>query len=125
MDISITDYRVRIVVVNPQGRFDAFSAPAAREQLDTLFGEGVVNFVINLSETLFMDSAGMAVLVSLLKRARQGGGDVKLIWPEKEAVRRTLRLTRFDRVFEMADTVEAAIESFRITVQNLKAGLTY
>lgn len=118
MDISITAYHVRIVVVNPQGRFDTFSAPAVREQLEMLFGAGVVNFVIDLSETLFMDSAGMAVLVSLLKRARQVGGDVKLIWPEQEAVRRTLNLTRFDRVFEMADTVEAAIGSFKISAQN-------
>jgi anti-anti-sigma factor len=120
MDISITDYRIRIVVVAPQGRFDAFNAPAMRERLDSLVAEGTLNFVINLAQTPFIDSAGMAVLVSLLKRARHAGGDVKLIWPEQEAARRILSLTRFDRVFDMASTVEAAVASFKLSVQNLE-----
>jgi anti-anti-sigma factor len=50
-----------------------------------------------------MDSAGMAVLVSLLRRSRQAGGSVKLIWPRSEAVRRTLQLTQFDRIFEFVE----------------------
>ncbi len=118
MNISTTEHLARIIVVTLHGRFDVFSTPAARDQFETLLSEGVVNFVIDLSETIFMDSAGMAVLVTLLKRARQTGGDVKLIWPEKEAVQRILTLTRFDRVFDIAGTVEAAVGSFKILAQN-------
>lgn len=118
MNISTREYYIEVVVISPQGRLDVFNAPAIREQLDTLFNEGAINFVIDLSETLFMDSAGMAVLVNLLKRARQTGGDVKLIWPEKGAVQRILTLTRFDRVFEIANTVEAAVGSFKMSMQN-------
>jgi anti-anti-sigma regulatory factor len=45
----------------------------------------------------------MAVLVSLLRRSRQAGGSVKLVWPRSEAVRRTLKLTQFDRIFEFVE----------------------
>jgi anti-anti-sigma factor len=48
-----------------------------------------------------MDSAGRAVLVTLLRKCRAAGGGVKLVWPKSEAVRRTLQLTQFDKVFEM------------------------
>lgn len=103
MKMSVTEQVSRTVVVAPQERIDAFNASHLREQLDTLLAGGAVNFVIDLSDTPFLDSSGMAVLVSLLKRARQAGGDVKLVKPSSEAVQRILQLTRFDKVFEMLD----------------------
>jgi anti-sigma B factor antagonist len=81
-------------------RVDAFAAPTLRGELDILFQSGKTHFIVDLSETPFMDSAGMAVLISLLRRSRQVGGDVKLIRPKSEPVMRILQLTRFDRVFE-------------------------
>ena len=110
MNIKITDHIVRTVVVAPQDRIDAFSAPELRAKLDGLTAEGVSRFVLDLSDVPFLDSAGMAVLVSLLKRARTAGGDVRLVWPTQEAAQRVLKLTKFDRVFEMADSADAALK---------------
>lgn len=112
MDVSVTDHTIRIVVVTPHGRVDAFNASELRGRLEALLGESVTKFVLDLSEVPFLDSAGMAVLVSILKRARQQGGDVRLVWPQQEAAQRILRLTKFDRVFQMADTAEAALQNF-------------
>lgn len=111
-DLIISEKVIRIVVVAPRNRVDAFSAPRLRERLDALADEGVNRFVIDLAAVPFLDSAGMAVLVSILKRARQAGGDVRLTWPKHDAAGRILRLTRFDRVFEMDESVEAALASF-------------
>ena len=107
MEITVTEQLSRTVVVAPKERLDAFSAPQMRERLEALLAEGVTQFIIDLSQTPFLDSAGMAVLVSLLKRARQAGGDVKLVKPASEAVQRILLLTRFDKVFDMLDSVPA------------------
>jgi anti-sigma B factor antagonist len=112
MEARIDEYVTRTVVVTPQQRLDAFSAPALRAQLDGLLAHGGSRFVVDLSDVPFLDSAGMAVLVSLLKRARQAGGDVRLVWPKVEAAQRILRLTKFDRVFDMHDTAQAALSSF-------------
>jgi anti-sigma B factor antagonist len=103
MNIVVREQIQRTVTLAPQDRLDAFSAPALRRQLDDLAEAGVKDFVIDLSDTPFMDSAGMAVLVSLLRRCRQTGGSVKLVWPRAEAVRRTLQLTQFDRIFEFIE----------------------
>ena len=59
-----------IMIVAAQGRLDVLSAPILRERLDHLLSEGVTKFVVDLSAVSFLDSAGMAVLVNLLKRAR-------------------------------------------------------
>ena len=108
LDIDTVDTsEVRIVA--PQGRLDVLSAPILREHLDQLLAEGATKFVIDLSAVPFLDSAGMSVLVSLLKRARQGGGNVTLVAPRATVPRQLLDLTRFDQVFPMADSVEAAL----------------
>ncbi len=112
MDITVDEHIIRIVTVAPHGRIDAFNAATLRGRLDELLNEGVNRFVLDLSDVPFLDSAGMAVLISLLKRARQSGGDVKLVWPAEEAARRILRLTKFDRVFAMSETADMALNSF-------------
>ncbi len=112
MNIDVTEHIVRIVVVAPRDRVDAFTAPALRQHMDRLLAEGARYFVVDLSSVPFLDSAGMAVLVSLLKRARQADGDVKLVWPVAEAAKRVLRLTKFDRVFAMHETADTAIKDF-------------
>lgn len=108
----IRQHVLRVVIVAPQERIDAANAPELRQKLLDLADDGAANFVIDLSEVPFMDSSGMAVLVSILKRARQDGGDVKLVWPRVDAARRILNLTKFDRVFDMADTAAAATKLF-------------
>ncbi|MBK8047425.1 MAG: STAS domain-containing protein [Anaerolineales bacterium] len=100
MKMAVEEQVQRTAILRPQERLDAFSAPKMRAELDRLWESGVTNYVIDLSEMPFMDSAGMAVLVSLLRRCRQSGGSVKLVAPKFEPVRRTLQLTQFDRIFE-------------------------
>ena len=109
---TFSEHIIRILVVTLKDRIDAFSAPQIREQLHAKLEAGQSLFVVDLSETPFLDSAGMAVLVSLLKGSRQAGGDVKLVWPQHEGASRILHLTKFDRVFEMADTVDEALQMF-------------
>jgi anti-anti-sigma factor len=109
MEITVHNYIVQIAVVTTDSRIDAFTAPMLRERLDALLAGGASRFVINLSAVPFIDSAGMAALVSLLKKARSASGDVILVWPSEEAARRILRLTKFDHVFPMADDVESAL----------------
>lgn len=112
MDMTLSEHVVRTMVLTPRQRIDAFTAPPLRAELDRLLQEGVRRFVLDLSLVPFLDSAGMATLVHLLKRARQLGGDVRLVWPAEEAARRILRLTKFDRVFTIAESAEDALSHF-------------
>ena len=108
MDIVITKHSQAVAIVKPNAQFDAFDAPNVQQGFNDLLAKGFINFVVDLTDISFMDSAAMAVLVGLLKRAREKGGYVKLVWPKRKAAQHMLALTRFDRVFEMVDSVEAA-----------------
>jgi anti-anti-sigma factor len=112
MEIDVDERTLRVVILGMNGRLDAFTAPSLREQADQLITESVRHIVCDLSRVAFMDSAGLAVLVSLMKRCRQAGGDVRLVWPAAEAAQRILQLTKFDRVFERFDDRDLAVNSF-------------
>lgn len=109
MDVVVTEQSPGVAIIAPRDRVDAFTADGLRERLEELLSASLAHFVVDLSGVTFLDSAGLAVLVSLLKRARLAGGDVSLVWPNAMGPRRVLQLTKFDRVFHIAPTAEAAL----------------
>ncbi|MFN8442656.1 MAG: STAS domain-containing protein [Caldilineaceae bacterium] len=112
LTMNVQEEITRIVTLTITARLDAFSAPDYRTQIQTLLEQKVRHLVIDLSATPFLDSAGIAVLVSALKQCRQRGGDVRLVIPQSEAVKRIFELTKFDRVFEMKSSAQEAVASF-------------
>ncbi len=111
-DMHITEGSGGPTLVVLEGRIDATAVQGQRERLLGLLERGITRLVIDLSKTEFLDSAGMAMLVSVMKRARQAGGDVRVVEPTDESVRRILRLTRLDLVLNLRPSYDAAIEGF-------------
>ncbi len=112
MNFQVEDIVSKVSVIQLSEKIDAISAPHLKSKFDEMIGEGSYRFVLDLREVPFMDSAGLAALVSLLKRARLEDGDVKLVAPQNESAMRILKLTKFDRVFDIADTPETAVALF-------------
>ncbi len=112
MEITISEVSIRIVTLKPSGRIDAYVVPEFREVIDQQLQSGVRHFICDLSDVSFLDSAGLAVLVSLLKRSRQVDGDVKLVLPVAQAALRILHLTKFDRVFEILTSTDSPQKVF-------------
>jgi anti-anti-sigma factor len=110
--MHITEVTGGPTLVVLEGRIDATAVQTQRERLRGLLDRGLTRLVIDLSRTQFLDSAGMAMLVSVMKRARQAGGDVRVVEPADESVRRILHLTRLDLVLNLRPTYDAAIEGF-------------
>ncbi len=101
MQITTTEAREHHVTVSLSGRLDAFSASNVQIELEQLCSKGILHFVLDLSKVEFLDSAGLAVLVTLLKQVQQQDGSVKMVPPEAHTAYRILHLTRFDRIFEL------------------------
>lgn len=110
MDIGIDEHVIRNKIITLSGRIDAFSVPALREAQERMLAEGHSRFVVDLRQVTFMDSAGLSTLVTLLKRARQAGGNVVLVSPTDPAAMRILSLTRFDQVFYLSSDIDDAVK---------------
>lgn len=115
MNIGVSEHDGPIAVIALQNRVDAFTVPALKERCEELLNKQITRFVVDLRAATFLDSAGLALLVSLLKRAREAGGEVALVQPTGSGPRRILQLTKFDRVFDIEETPERALERLRAT----------
>ncbi len=112
LQIQTNELIIRIMAIKVQGRLDAFEAPSLRTRCEHFLNNGFIHFVFDLSDVTMLDSAGLAVLVSVLKHARLQNGDVRLVWPKTEAAARILKLTRFDQVFTSIEASEIIPRGF-------------
>jgi anti-sigma B factor antagonist len=98
-----------IGVVTPHGRLNMVSARQLKEVLSELVGAGTVRIVVDLGETIFLDSSGLGALIGGLKSARQAGGDLRIA-RVSPAVMTVFELTNLDRVLRARESVEAAFD---------------
>lgn len=99
MNIDVTEHVLRSATLRLDGRLDALSAPRLRERLGALSEDGIHHLTVDLADVDFVDSAGLAALVSAMKLAREHGGDVDLVRPRSDDAHRVFELTKFDAVF--------------------------
>ena len=57
-----------------EGRLNALTAPELKKRLKDLPANGQVYVVLDMSKVSFLDSSGLAALVSGLKATREAGG---------------------------------------------------
>lgn len=69
---------------------------------------GERKILIDFAETSYIDSSGLGVLVSLSKRIRESGGELRLA-TLNEDLGTLFELTRLDTLFHIADDRSAAL----------------
>jgi anti-sigma B factor antagonist len=97
-------------LIGLEGRLNAVSAPDLKKQLKRLAKRGRVYIVVDMSGVSFLDSSGLAALVSGLKAAREAGGTLKLAGVNEQA-RQVFEITRLDQVFELYPDRDAAVQA--------------
>jgi anti-sigma B factor antagonist len=102
-----------IGVIQVNKALTAVTVDAFREQLSSWQAAepGVKNYVIDLKQVEFMDSAGLGTLIAVLKRITEHGGDMKVACLQKKP-RMVFEITRAYKVFEIYDTVDEALNMF-------------
>lgn len=92
-------------------RLDAAAAPGFRARLDENVSEADDRVVLDLSAVEFMDSTGLGVLVSLLKRMGKGGRIA--VCGANAAVTRLFSITRLDTLFTLCASEQDAVDALR------------
>src|SRR5213594_178447 len=101
-----------VTVVDCNGRI-VFGEESAilRDTLKKLINENK-RVVLNLGGISYIDSGGLGTLVALYTTAHNAGGAIKLI-RLTQRVGDLLQVTKLVTIFEVFDTEEKAVESFR------------
>jgi len=85
------------------GRVDGNTAPALEASIANQVDQGATHLLLGLSQTLYMSSAGLRVLLATLKKMRSLAGDLQLRDPQKN-VREVLDISGFAELFTIQDT---------------------
>jgi anti-sigma B factor antagonist len=100
-----------VVIVEIEGQLIVSNRQELKQRvLDEAEG-GARKVLVDFARTGYIDSAGLGVLVSLAKRLRELGGDIRLA-NLNDDLRTLFELTKLDTLFQIADTREHALESF-------------
>lgn len=97
-------------IITPVGEIDLGSSPELRDALRTALGANPERLVVDLSETTYMDSSGVATLVEAMQIARKQRTRLVLCAMQTR-VRAMFEIARLDLVFTVAPDTDAAIEA--------------
>ncbi|MCB0960738.1 MAG: STAS domain-containing protein [Acidimicrobiales bacterium] len=97
-------------IVEVGGEIDVATAPRLREQLIALVSEGHHRIVVSLEAVDFIDSTGLGVLISGLKRVRTHDGAFAVVCSEPRILK-VFEITGLDTVFNVAPTLDDALAS--------------
>jgi anti-sigma B factor antagonist len=110
------DFRVDVeklsdgaIVVVVHGEADLHSAPELRDRLAVVIDDGASRVLVDLSDTSFIDSMALGVLLGSTKRLRASSGQLELI-VSKPDIRRIFEITMLDRILVIHPSREIALE---------------
>ena len=96
-------------VISLSGEVDLYTAPEFKQQLLEVIGQGGKEVVVDLSNTTFIDSTTLGVLVGGVKRLRPNGGQVTLVCSDRN-ITKIFEITGLDKVFPIYATRSEALD---------------
>lgn len=96
-----------VCIMTLDGEVDVYTAPALKQRIVDAVEDGCVNILVNMEKVGFIDSSGLGVLVSGLRRVKERSGVIRLVCT-KDNILKIFRITGLDKVFPIfADEAEA------------------
>ena len=98
----------RAAIVTLPVEIDLSNAELVRQGLLSVVAQGATRVIADMTATTFCDSAGIAVLVRVVRQATAHGSGLRLA-ASATALTRVLGLTGVDKLIEVYPTVAAAL----------------
>jgi anti-sigma B factor antagonist len=100
-----------VCVVDVEGQLIVGNRQELKQKVLDEVERGERKFLVDFTRTGYIDSSGLGVLVSLSKKIREMGGELRLS-SLNEDLRTLFELTKLDTLFQIADSKERGLQSF-------------
>ncbi|MEA2285995.1 MAG: anti-sigma factor antagonist [Solirubrobacteraceae bacterium] len=95
-------------VVAVSGEIDLFTAPELKSALGEALESGHTRIVVDLSNTTFLDSTALGVLIGAVKRLRSRDGVLTIVNTDPN-IAKTFEITGLDQIFTIRGTRDQAV----------------
>ncbi len=99
-------------VISLAGEVDLYTAPEFKQQLLDVISQGGKNVVVDYTNTTFIDSTTLGVLVGGVKRLRTNDGQLSLVCSDRN-ITKIFEITGLDRVFTIHATRNEAVDQLK------------
>jgi anti-sigma B factor antagonist len=96
-------------VVAVTGEIDLFTAPEFKQRVSVPIDAGRTRVIVDLTDTTFIDSSSLGVLIGAHRRLRRLDGSLVIVC-SNDAIVKTFRITGLDGVFTIVDRLEEALD---------------
>ena len=100
-----------VAVVQVEGQLIVGNRQELKELVQAALDAGERRILIDFSRTGYIDSSGLGALVSISKKIREAGGELRLSGLNED-LRSLFELTKLDTLFAIAETPQQALASF-------------
>src|SRR3982075_4214322 len=100
-----------VVVVDVEGQLIVGNRQELKQKVLDELERGEKKFLIDFAKTGYIDSSGLGVLVSLSKKIREQGGELRLAGLNED-LQTLFELTKLDTLFAITKTAEEALAAF-------------
>lgn len=111
MPFNTTKAAKDVTIVTVEGQLIVANRHELKQVVQDAMDQGARRFVVDFTPTAYIDSSGLGALVSMSKRVRQGGGDLRLAGLNED-LRSLFELTKLDTLFSISDTPVEAVAGF-------------
>jgi len=80
---------------------------AILSDVDEYVAQGIFYSVVDISEVRYINSSGIGVLITILTKMRNKGGEICLVNPS-ETVQKLLIITKLNAIFKIANSKDEA-----------------
>jgi anti-sigma B factor antagonist len=107
-DIKTEQLAQGAYAISLAGEVDLYTAPEFKQQLLEVIGQGAKHVIVDFSNTTFIDSTTLGVLVGGVKRLRTNDGQLTLVCTDRN-ITKIFEITGLDRVFSIYGSRDDAV----------------
>ena len=111
MAFSVKKHAGGVVVIEVDGQLIVGNRQELKQRVLDALEAGDRKFLIDFTRTGYIDSSGLGALVSISKKVREQGGELRLCGLNED-LRSLFELTKLDTLFTITDSAEQALAGF-------------
>jgi anti-sigma B factor antagonist len=100
-----------VTIMQVDGQLIVGNRHELKDLVQAALDKGERRLLVDFSRTGYIDSSGLGALVSISKRIREAGGELRLAGLNDD-LRSLFELTKLDTLFTISETPEQALATF-------------
>ncbi|OGK08060.1 MAG: anti-sigma factor antagonist [Candidatus Riflebacteria bacterium HGW-Riflebacteria-1] len=109
IDVRPKGNDITLIVI--RGEVGTDTVDQFKEKMDQIVNDGKKKLIIDMQEVNYLNSMGLGVFATTLKKLKKNNGDLKFI-NLAPTVQELLERSRLDKVFDVFESEEEAVKSF-------------